>query len=246
MARQFLIPGSPFGGYINETASRQYLLPNVVYLSDTTSGATGAALVATITAVATVTSNITTSITLTSSATCLCVVIADLSTNAPAALVASLTGLVTVTSGLTTSVTLAASVTCICTIAASLALGVPLAASLTGLSTISVVADLFYVGSGGIVTNPIPFPPIPHVTEKIFDSHIWQNWLSRLNTKVTKVGQLNWNQLSFKDSNLTDLNTRRHNDLQQIQGGAAGDEYHLTLQQHDKVDVDEILLWLSF
>lgn len=40
-----------------------------------------------------------------------------------------------------------------------------------------------------------------------------------------------WSSLDFTGSNLTDLGTRNHNDLQNIQGGASNDYYHFTSAQ---------------
>ncbi len=41
-----------------------------------------------------------------------------------------------------------------------------------------------------------------------------------------------WALLNFSGSNLTDIVTRNHNDLQNIQGGNPGEYYHLTNSQY--------------
>jgi hypothetical protein len=43
---------------------------------------------------------------------------------------------------------------------------------------------------------------------------------------------LAWTSLSFVGSNITDILTRRHNDLQNIQGGSTDQYYHLSLTSH--------------
>ena len=45
------------------------------------------------------------------------------------------------------------------------------------------------------------------------------------------TGTLSWSKVSKTGSNLTDIAARSHNDLQSIQGGAAGEYYHLTQSQ---------------
>jgi len=45
------------------------------------------------------------------------------------------------------------------------------------------------------------------------------------------TGTLSWTKVSKTGSNLLDLSTRNHNDLQSLQGGASGEYYHLTSAQ---------------
>lgn len=42
---------------------------------------------------------------------------------------------------------------------------------------------------------------------------------------------INWTRVNKTGSNITDIATRNHNDLQNIQGGSAGDYQHLTTAQ---------------
>lgn len=61
----------------------------------------------------------------------------------------------------------------------------------------------------------------------------FQEWLRQIQLLVGgTTGLIPWANVSKTGSNLTDLVTRVHNDLQSIQGGAAGEEYHLTLAQN--------------
>lgn len=200
MARQFVIPGSPFGTYINETTAGEYLVPNVVYLSDTTTAA-AAALEGTSSAITTVSGTLFTEILLAGTGT----------------------GVSTASASLTTGIKLAGSILCVCTTSGSLT-----------------------IGSTGNTDQQIKFPQPPPITHLGMNDPAWRDWLFKINNRVQKEGQISWEQLSFLSSDLANIATRLHSDLQQIQGGATGDQFHLTEEQHDKVDVDEILLWLSF
>jgi len=68
---------------------------------------------------------------------------------------------------------------------------------------------------------------IPHISETGMNDIGWQKWFDSISKKLTRAGQIAWTQLSFYGSNLTDIVLRRHSDLQEIQGGAVGDQYHL-------------------
>lgn len=54
----------------------------------------------------------------------------------------------------------------------------------------------------------------------------WASWYREVNVLV--AGAFLWTNFDFTGSNLTDLVTRNHNDLQTIQGGTAAERYHLT------------------
>lgn len=56
-------------------------------------------------------------------------------------------------------------------------------------------------------------------------------WLYLLWRRLTQAGQILWGSLDFTGSNLTDLATRNHNDLQNIAGGSSNDYSHLTSAQ---------------
>lgn len=57
---------------------------------------------------------------------------------------------------------------------------------------------------------------------------IWAGWFRDVRYYITNIS---WLTLDFTGSNLTDIATRNHNDLQNIQGGSVGDYYHLTSAQ---------------
>lgn len=58
----------------------------------------------------------------------------------------------------------------------------------------------------------------------------WNDWYEKLRSLINDT-TINFTDLDFAGSNLTSIATRNHNDLQNIQGGAAGDHYHLTNAQ---------------
>lgn len=62
---------------------------------------------------------------------------------------------------------------------------------------------------------------------------MWNDWYEKLRTAFN-TGQVSvtWANIDFTGSNLTDLVTRAHNNLQSIQGGASNDYYHLTQTNH--------------
>ena len=74
----------------------------------------------------------------------------------------------------------------------------------------------------------LPNAPI-HDTEF---SYAWREWLRRTHIRVTGTAQILWGQLDMTGSNLIDILTRRHRDLQDLQGGTTAEYYHLTSVQH--------------
>ena len=74
----------------------------------------------------------------------------------------------------------------------------------------------------------LPNAPI-HDTEF---SHAWREWLRRTHVRVTGAAQILWSQIDKAGSNLTEIVTRRHRDLQDLQGGTTAEYYHLTSAQH--------------
>ena len=74
----------------------------------------------------------------------------------------------------------------------------------------------------------LPSAPL-HDTEF---SYQWREWLRRTHVRVTGAAQILWSQLDMTGSNLIDILTRRHRDLQDLQGGTTAEYYHLTSAQH--------------
>lgn len=59
----------------------------------------------------------------------------------------------------------------------------------------------------------------------------WTAWFNNVTRVLTYTGSLAWSLLDFTGSNLTDIVTRLHNDLQTKQGGTTGEYYHLTANE---------------
>ena len=74
---------------------------------------------------------------------------------------------------------------------------------------------------------PIPKEPIEP------NSHVWREWFNSIRNVIvnTAQGVIAWASLNFAGSNIKDIVTRNHNDLQTIQGGTANQYYHLTATQ---------------
>ena len=74
-------------------------------------------------------------------------------------------------------------------------------------------------------------PPTP--LNAPMNSDVWNRWLETVRQIINNsaVGVV-WDNINFAGSNLSDLAVREHNTLQAIQGGSAGERYHLTSAQH--------------
>jgi len=68
----------------------------------------------------------------------------------------------------------------------------------------------------------IPPPPLNSPD----GSYYWLEWYSSL-TNFINGQNIPWSNLNFAGSNITDIITRNHNDLQNIQGGDVNFRYHL-------------------
>jgi len=79
------------------------------------------------------------------------------------------------------------------------------------------------------MSQNLPPPPLP---EKDLNSFSWKDWFRKVRSILTETGSIAWSILDFTGSNLTDLETRNHNDLQNIQGGTTNKYYHLLDTQH--------------
>lgn len=73
-------------------------------------------------------------------------------------------------------------------------------------------------------------PPPPISSE---DKTIWSNWYVAVKDAINNLrAGLTWSNLTFTGSNITDIVTRNHNDLNSISGGSSTERYHLTSAQH--------------
>lgn len=78
------------------------------------------------------------------------------------------------------------------------------------------------------MTINIPPPPSPNSD---FNDFSWKDWFRILRNALVEVSIGAWSALNFTGSNITDIQTRNHNDLQNVQGGGASEKYHLTQAQ---------------
>ena len=76
------------------------------------------------------------------------------------------------------------------------------------------------------MTAPQLTPPTPSGNNGL------DRWLNLLWRKLTATGSILWSQVSKVGSNLTDIETRNHVDLQNIQGGTTNQYYHLTSAEY--------------
>ena len=76
----------------------------------------------------------------------------------------------------------------------------------------------------------IPPPPSPNSD---FNDFSWKDWFRILRDAIVEIGIGAWSALNFTGSNITDIETRHHNDLQNVQGGGTTEKYHLTAAAYD-------------
>jgi hypothetical protein len=79
---------------------------------------------------------------------------------------------------------------------------------------------------GSLPPAPIGEPP---------GSFAWEQWYTLLTNLYTSTGAIPWDSIDTTGSNITDIATRDHNNLQSIQGGTSGEYYHLTSAQQSRI-----------
>lgn len=75
------------------------------------------------------------------------------------------------------------------------------------------------MADGGLPPPPINDQP---------GSFTWLEWYRQLRSYISTNGSVPWYVINFAGSNITDIATRNHDSMQSIQGGTAGEHYHLT------------------
>lgn len=78
-----------------------------------------------------------------------------------------------------------------------------------------------------MAANALPPPPIQDKP----GSFTWLEWYRQLRAYVSTSGSVPWYIINFAGSNITDIALRDHANLQNLQGGTAGEHYHLTAAQ---------------
>jgi hypothetical protein len=76
--------------------------------------------------------------------------------------------------------------------------------------------------------------PPPPIQDKP-GSFTWLEWYRQLRNYISTSGSVPWYIINFAGSNITDIAIRLHNSLQGLQGGTAGEMYHLTNAEHTAV-----------
>jgi hypothetical protein len=74
----------------------------------------------------------------------------------------------------------------------------------------------------------IPPPPAEFTPQ---NQWAWLDFYKNVRYAINNSTNVTWINLNFASSNITSIVTRRHRDLQDLQGGAAGDYQHLTTAQ---------------
>jgi len=78
-----------------------------------------------------------------------------------------------------------------------------------------------------MAANSLPPPPIQDKP----GSFTWLEWYRQLRAYISTSGSVPWYVINFAGSNITDIANRDHDSLQNLQGGTAGEHYHLTAAQ---------------
>ena len=79
-----------------------------------------------------------------------------------------------------------------------------------------------------MAANALPPPPIQDKP----GSFTWLEWYRQLRAYVSTSGSVPWYVINFAGSNITDIALRDHANLQNLQGGTAGEYYHLTSAEY--------------
>jgi hypothetical protein len=80
----------------------------------------------------------------------------------------------------------------------------------------------------------IGLPPPP--TTDATGSFAWLEWFRQLRNYISTAGSVPWSILDFSGSNITDIVSRSHQNLQSNQGGTTGQYYHLTQDKYNEVN----------
>jgi len=73
------------------------------------------------------------------------------------------------------------------------------------------------------MANVLPPPPINDQP----GSFVWLEWYRQLRNYISQSGSVPWGVIDFAGSSITDITSRNHNNMQNIQGGSVGAYYHL-------------------
>lgn len=82
------------------------------------------------------------------------------------------------------------------------------------------------------MANPQFNLPPPPSAEKDLNDYVWRDWFTKLRNYVVSQGQILWSQINFTGSKITDIQSRSHQGLQSLQGGANNQYFHLTSAEY--------------
>jgi hypothetical protein len=86
-----------------------------------------------------------------------------------------------------------------------------------------------------MATKGLPPPPINDEP----GSFTWLEWYRQLRDYISTSGSVPWYIINFANSNISDIQNRNHNVLQNLQGGSANEYYHLTAAQYAGIGVGD-------
>jgi Tfp pilus assembly protein PilW len=76
-------------------------------------------------------------------------------------------------------------------------------------------------------------PPPP--TQDAAGSYAWLDWYRQLRNYISQSGSVPWNVIDFSGSDIVNIISRSHQNLQSLQGGTTGQYYHLTQSKHTEL-----------
>lgn len=79
-----------------------------------------------------------------------------------------------------------------------------------------------------MASTGLPPPPLNDAP----GSFTWLEWYRQLRNYISTSGSVPWYIINFADSNLSDIQNKDHNILDNLQGGSGGERYHLTAAQY--------------
>jgi hypothetical protein len=77
----------------------------------------------------------------------------------------------------------------------------------------------------------LPPPPVQDVS----GSYAWLDWYRQLRNYISQSGSVPWNVIDFAGSDIVNIISRSHQNLQSLQGGTTGQYYHLTQSKHTEL-----------
>jgi hypothetical protein len=81
------------------------------------------------------------------------------------------------------------------------------------------------------MAQQLPRPPLKAAP----GDFLWLEWYNKLYDTLSTAGSILWSSINFSGSSLSDIQTRQHAQLTGFQGGSAGERYHLTEADYNKV-----------